>query len=223
MQIHILEAGPKVLGNMSAHASRKSEKYLKDRDVNIWLNTMVKDFDGKTVKCNSQNFETNTLIWAAGISGQSPKGLNVQKSRAQRLISNEFNQVKGLENVYAIGDIAQIETESTPNGHSMLASVAEQQGGFLGRNFNRLAQGKTLQPFVYNDKGTMATIGRNRAVVDLSFIKFGGFIGWLTWMFVHLMLLVDFRSRLVVFINWAWSYAFYDKGTRIILRKIGKT
>jgi NADH dehydrogenase len=102
----------------------------------------------------------------------------------------------------------------------MLASVAEQQGSFLAHNLNSLTKGKAMKPFVYNDRGTMATIGRNKAVVDLSFIKFGGFIGWLTWMFVHLMLLVDFRSRLVVFINWVWSYVFYDKGTRIIMRKV---
>ncbi|MGB0805430.1 MAG: NAD(P)/FAD-dependent oxidoreductase [Salibacteraceae bacterium] len=222
MQIHVLEAGPKVLGNMSEHASQKSEQYLKNRGINIWLNTLVKDFDGKTVTSNKQNFETNTLIWAAGISGQSPKGLNVEKSRASRLITDETNLVKGTINIFAIGDIAQIQSESTPNGHAMLASVAEQQGAFLAKNFNRVAKGKEMEPFVYNDKGTMATIGRNKAVVDLSFIKFGGFIGWLTWMFVHLMLLVDFRSRLVVFINWVWSYVFYDKGTRIIMRKVGK-
>ena len=223
MQIHILEAGAKVLGNMSAHASRKSELYLKQRDINIWLNTMVKDYDGKTVQSNKQNFETNTLIWAAGISGQSPKGLNVEKSRAQRLVTDGYNQVKGLENVFALGDIAQIETEEVPNGHPMLASVAEQQGSFLAKNMNAIAKGREMTPFIYNDKGTMATIGRNKAVVDLSFFQFGGFVGWLTWMFVHLMLLVDFRSRLVVFINWVWSYLFYDKGTRIIMRKFHKS
>ncbi|MFT5878863.1 MAG: NADH dehydrogenase [Salibacteraceae bacterium] len=220
MQIHILEAGTKVLGNMSAHASRKSEEYLKNRGINIWLNTMVKDFDGKTVTCNSQNFETNTLVWAAGISGQSPKGLNVEKSRASRLFTDETNKIKGIDSVFAIGDIAQMVTPKNPNGHPMLASVAEQQGSFLAHNLNSLTKGKAMKPFVYNDRGTMATIGRNKAVVDLSFIKFGGFIGWLTWMFVHLMLLVDFRSRLVVFINWVWSYVFYDKGTRIIMRKV---
>ena len=219
MEIHILEANDRVLANMSSVASEKSEKYLKQRGIHIWLNTMVKDYDGKTVVSNNQNFESKTLIWAAGIKGSSPKGLNINKSRAERILTDEFNAIKGVENVFAIGDIAQTETEENPNGNAMLASVAEQQGAHLAKNMNLVAKGKSMIPFTYNDKGTMATIGRNKAVVDLSFIKFGGFLGWLTWMFVHLMLLVDFRSRLVVFINWVWSYLFYDKGTRLIIRK----
>jgi NADH dehydrogenase len=104
----------------------------------------------------------------------------------------------------------------------MLASVAEQQGHQLARNFNRMASGQKMRPFEYKDKGTMATVGRNRAVVDLPFMKLGGILGWFVWMFVHLMLLVDFRNRLVVFINWAWSYINYDKGTRVIIRKFSK-
>jgi NADH dehydrogenase len=224
MQIHILEANDRVLANMSSVASQKSEKYLKQRGIHIWLNTMVKDYDGKTVTSNKQKFESKTLIWAAGIKGYSPEGLKIEKTRAHRIVVNEFTQVKGIEDVFAIGDIAQIETELYPNGNAMLASVAEQQGAHLAKNFNLKSRGKEMIPFVYSDKGTMATIGRNKAVVDLSFIKFGGFMGWLTWMFVHLMLLVDFRSRLVVFINWVWSYLFYDKGTRLIIRKFkGKT
>jgi len=219
MQIHILEANDRVLANMSEESSRKSEKYLKQRGIHIWLNTMVKDYDGRTVTSNKQNFEARTLIWAAGIMGSSPEGLKIEKTRGQRIVVGDCNQIKGVEDVYAIGDIAQIETELYPRGNAMLASVAEQQGAHLAKNFNLKAKGKEMVPFVYNDKGTMATIGRNKAVVDLSFIKFGGLFGWLTWMFVHLMLLVDFRSRLVVFINWVWSYIFYDKGTRIIIRK----
>ncbi len=219
MQIHILEANDRVLANMSAVASEKAEKYLKQQGIQIWLNTMVKDYDGRTVQSNKQDFESKTLIWAAGIMGASPKGLKMEKSRSQRILTSEINQVKGVEEVYAIGDIAQTETKENPNGNAMLASVAEQQGAHLARNFNALAKGKDMEPFVYSDMGTMATIGRNKAVVDLSFIKFGGWIGWIVWMFVHLMLLVDFRSRLVVFINWVWSYIFYDKGTRLIIRK----
>ena len=219
MQIHIVEANDRVLAAMSSHASEKSEKYLKSRDIHIWLNTFVKDYDGKTVFTSKKNFQSNTLIWAAGIKGQAPHGINLEKTKDHRIIVDEFNAVKGFDGIYSIGDVASVQTESNPKGHAMLASVAEQQGNQLANNFNRKANKKEMIAFKYQDKGTMATIGRNKAVVDLSFIKFGGFAGWFVWMFVHLMLLVDFRSRLVVFINWVWSYINYDKGTRLIVRK----
>lgn len=222
MQIHIIEANTRVLAAMSEESSKKSETYLKKRGIHIWLNTMVKDYNGNTVLTNKKTFESSTLIWAAGIKGYFPKGLAINATRSNRIIVDEFNAVKNVEDVYAIGDVAQIESKAYPNGNAMLASVAEQQGFHLAKNFNALNKNKPLQPFIYNDKGTMATIGRNKAVVDLAFIKFGGFLGWMTWMFVHLMLLVDFRSRLVVFINWVWSYINYDKGTRLIVRKFYK-
>lgn len=222
MQIHIVEANSRVLAAMSEESSKKSETYLKKRGVQIWLNTMVKDYDGSTILTNKKTFESNTLIWAAGIKGYYPKGLAINASRANRILVDEFNAIKNLTDIYAIGDVAQIESDEYPNGNAMLASVAEQQGAHLAKNLNALTKNKPLQPFVYNDKGTMATIGRNKAVVDLAFIKFGGILGWMTWMFVHLMLLVDFRSRLVVFINWVWSYINYDKGTRLIVRRFNK-
>jgi len=219
MQIHIVEANSRVLASMSETASKKSEKYLKKKGIQIWLNTFVKDFDGHTVITNNTNFESKTLIWAAGIEGASPEAINIEKTKSKRIITDGYNRVKNHENVYALGDIAHIESDDYPNGNPMLAGVAEQQGAQLAKNLNRKAAGKDLKPFKYRDKGSMATIGRNKAVVDLPFIKFGGILGWFTWMFVHLMLLVDFRSRLVVFINWVWSYLRYDKGTRVIVRK----
>lgn len=219
MQIHIVEATNRVLSSMSKTASEKSEKYLKSRGINIWLNTFVQDYDGNIVTTSKKKFLSNTLIWAAGIKGQFPLGIELKQTNASRIIVDEFNAVTGLEGIYSIGDVASIETEKTPKGHAMLASVASQQGAHLADNFNRMAKKQEMKSFKYIDKGTMATIGRNKAVVDLSFIKFGGFAGWFIWMFVHLMLLVDFRSRLVVFINWIWSYINYDKGTRLIVRK----
>jgi NADH dehydrogenase len=219
MQIHVVEANSRVLGAMSKTASEKSEKYLKQRDIHLWLNTLVKDFDGNTIFTNNKNFRSKTLIWAAGIKANFPGGINANISKENRLITDEYNAVTDCENVYAIGDVSKIKSENTPEGHAMLASVAAQQGYHLAKNFNRMARKKEPIPFVYKDKGTMATIGRNKAVVDLSFIKFGGFWGWFTWMFVHLMLLVDFRSRVLVFINWVWSYINYDKSTRLIVRK----
>ncbi len=219
MQIHIIEANNRVLANMSKESSKRTEKYLKAQDINIWLNTTVNDYDGSNVITNKKEFKAGTLIWAAGIKGAYPNGLKTETTRGNRIIVDEFNKIKTLSDIYVIGDLACIQSKKYPEGNPMLASVAEQQGKQLAKNLNLRANGKEMHPFRYNDKGTMATIGRNKAVVDLSFIKFGGLFGWLTWMFVHLMLLVDFRSRLVVFTNWVWSYLKYDKGTRLIIRK----
>lgn len=219
MQIHLVEAADRLLANMSEVASDKTEKFLKKMDVNVWLNTMVKDYDGKVVTTNNHNFNSKTLVWAAGVMGIPPSGLNAKLVRGNRVETDEFNALVGKENIYAIGDVAQINSKEAPNGHPMLASVAGQQGAHLAKNLNGLAKGESMIPFVYTDKGTMATVGRNLAVVDLPFWSFSGLFAWLTWMFVHLMLLVDYRSRLVVFVNWAWSYLNYDKGTRLIVRK----
>jgi NADH dehydrogenase len=218
MQIHIVEATDRVLSSMSKTASEKTEKYLKDRGIHVWLNTKVKDYDGNTIYTDNKNLKSKTLIWAAGIKGDFPKGIKVI-SNDNRIVTNDFNMVIGTKDVFAIGDVAKIVSKDYPDGHPMLASVAGQQGLQLAKNLNRKIRNKKMIPFNYIDKGTMATIGRNKAVVDLSFIKFGGFWGWFTWMFVHLMLLVDYRSRLIIFINWVWSYFNYDRSARLIVRK----
>jgi NADH dehydrogenase len=220
MQIHVIEASPKVLAAMSEKASEKATRFLKKMGVNIWVDTQVKDYDGFTVSTSAEEFQAKTLIWAAGVQGAPVKGLNASETaRGNRIVVNEMGIVKGYDNIYALGDVAAMHTEATPNGYPMLGSVAQQQGKWLAKNFNRLVKNRSLKPFKYKDKGTMATIGRNKAVVDLPFLKFSGFFAWMAWMFVHLMLLVDFRSRLVVFVNWTWSYINYDKGTRLIVRK----
>ncbi|MCB0754177.1 MAG: NAD(P)/FAD-dependent oxidoreductase [Flavobacteriales bacterium] len=218
MQIHIIEAADRLLAAMSETSSDKTEKFLKKMGVNVWLSTQVKDYDGNTVVTNNQTFKSKTLVWAAGVKGCPVEGLDATIARGNRIVTDGFNRVKGKADVYCIGDVSVIQTEENPNGHAMLASVAGQQGAQLAKNLNRMAKGQEMQPFAYTDKGTMATIGRNLAVVDLPFMSFGGIMAWFTWMFVHLMLLVDYRSRLVVFINWAWSYINYDKGTRLIVR-----
>jgi NADH dehydrogenase len=218
MQIHIVEAADRLLAAMSETSSAKTEKFLKKMGVNVWLGAQVKDYDGTVVQTNERTFNSKTLVWAAGVKGCPVDGLDATIARGNRVVTNAFNLIKGKTDVYCIGDVAMVQTEEIPNGYPMLASVAGQQGAQLAKNLNRKARGKDMQPFVYADKGTMATIGRNLAVVDLPFLSFGGMVAWLTWMFVHLMLLVDFRSRLVVFVNWAWSYVNYDKGTRLIVR-----
>ena len=223
MQISIVEANGRVLKGMSEEASARAAKYLQSRDINIYLNQRVKNFDGNTVETGGLKLEAKTVVWAAGIKGTFPKGVDKKKIvSGNRIQTDPYNRIEGCESEYAIGDVALIRSEQYPSGNPMLASVAEQQGLQLARNFNRLSSGQKMRPFEYRDKGTMATIGRNRAVVDLPFMKLGGILGWFIWMFVHLMLLVDFRNRLVVFINWAWSYINYDKGTRVIIRKFSK-
>jgi len=223
MQISIVEANGRVLKGMSKEASARAEKYLRKRDVNIYLHQRVLTYDGNTASTGDFELEAKTVIWAAGIKGKFPKGIRKDAIvPGNRIAVDEFNRIKGNEEVYAIGDVACISSERYPRGNAMLASVAEQQGHQLAQNFNRLSSGQKMKPFLFNDKGTMATIGRNRAVVDLPFMKIGGIIGWYIWMFVHLMLLVDFRNRLIVFFNWAWSYINYDKGTRVIIRKFNK-
>lgn len=221
MNIYLLEGSPKLLGAMSEKSSRQAMKYLQEMGVTIHVNAVVQSYDGKTVFLkNGSTLTSNTLIWAAGVTGNVIPGLTKATIvRGNRLKVDAFNKVDGYDNIYALGDIAAIVTEETPQGHAMMAPPAMQEGRHLARNFNKTARNKPVKPFKYFDKGTMATVGRNRAVVDMpNGIHFGGFIAWLAWMFVHLMYLIGFRSKFVVFLNWMWSYFTFDKGTRLIVR-----
>ena len=219
MQIHLIEASPALLSAMSNKASKKAAKFLRKMGVNVWLSTQVKDYDGSSVITDKETFATKTLIWAAGVKGIGIPGLEKADVRGGRYTVDSINRIKNYDSVFAIGDVALMETPNSPKGLPMLASVAQQQGKSLAHNLMRLVNGKESKDFKYKDKGTMATVGRNKAVVDLPFYSFSGFFAWLTWMFVHLMLLVDFRSRLMVFVNWVWSYINFDRGTRLIVRK----
>ncbi|WP_304138043.1 NAD(P)/FAD-dependent oxidoreductase [Mesonia mobilis] len=221
MKIHLLEGLDRVLPPMSEKASMKAEKFLKDLGVYIHLNTMVEDYDGELVKTNTdESFETETFIWSAGVTGSPVKGLNASAivDRANRYQVNVFNQVEGYENVFAIGDIALMKSEEYPKGHPMVAQPAIQQGKHLAKNLERIIKKQKLEPFNYFDKGTMATIGRNKAVVDLNKSTFGGFFAWFIWMFVHLWFLVGFRNRVVTFFNWTYSYINFDRAARLIIR-----
>ena len=221
MHIQLIEASDQILKNMSENASKRSLKFLKNLGIEVDLNTTVKDYDGTDVTTSKENINTKTLIWTAGVKGAPIDGLLTTINRSNRITTDEYHKIKGRDSsIYSIGDVSSIESPLVKNGHPMLASVASQQGHHLSSNFNRLAKNKKLKPFEYKDRGTMATIGKNKAVVDLPFMKFSGIIAWMVWMFLHLMLLVDFRNRLVVFINWSWSYFNSDKGLRLIIRKV---
>ncbi|MBO6517997.1 MAG: NAD(P)/FAD-dependent oxidoreductase [Bacteroidia bacterium] len=225
MKIHLIEAGPKLLAGMSEKSSVKAFEYLRKIDVHVWLNTFVETYQNGEVKTSDEgSFRTETLIWAAGVKGNVPDGLDATYfGRNNRLITDQFCAMNGFSNVYVLGDAGLIQSELYPEGLPMLASVAMQQGKYLAQSFNREARGKEVFPFIYVDKGTMATIGRNKAVAEISKLKLKGVFAWAVWMLVHLMLLVGFRNRVVVLVNWAWNYVNYNNGLRLIVRPYKKT
>jgi NADH dehydrogenase len=162
------------------------------------------------------------IIWTAGIKGNVVKGLKPDSySRHGRLIVDRYSRIKGYENIFALGDIAYMTEERYPNGHPQVAQVAIQQARSLSQNLARILKGKPMKQFHYRDLGTMATIGRNLAVVELPFVSFHGIFGWFVWMFVHLMSIVGVKNKLMIFINWAYKYVTYDQSTRLILRPKG--
>ncbi|NJB70479.1 NADH dehydrogenase [Saonia flava] len=224
-QINIIQAGDCLLKGMSSKASKKAEDFLEKLGVQVWKNTRVTSYDGKLVTTKTDlTFESATLVWAAGVQAVSLKGLNAKEflTYSNRLKVNEFNLVEGFDTIFAIGDVALMETEDCPYGHPMMAQPAIQQGKCLGDNLVRLLEEKPMKPFEYKDKGSMATIGRNKAVVDLPNFKFQGVFAWFVWMFVHLFFLIGFRNRMVVFINWVYNYIRFDREARLIIRPYRK-
>ena len=220
MQIYIVESGAELLGPMSKNAQVKSKEYLEQLGVNVMLNIRVSDFDGQYAHFNDgSKIRTNNLVWAAGVKANSIEGINPSIiMRGGRMKVNEYNQVDGYQNIFALGDVALMTEEKFPNGHPQVAQPAIQQGKLLAKNLVKLIRGNELKAFKYNDLGSMATVGRNLAVVDLPFWKFQGFFAWLTWMFVHLMAIVGVKNKLLIFINWLWNYVTYDQSLRLIIR-----
>lgn len=224
-QINLVQGSDRILPAMSEIASKKAEDFLEKLGVNVWKNLRVTEYDGKLAKTNEDTiFETETLIWAAGVKASSIKGLDVTElcTFGNRLKVNEFNQVENFEHIFAIGDVACMSSDAHPKGHPMMAQPAIQQGENLGENLVRILNGKKMKPFTYRDKGSMATIGRNKAVADLPKFKFQGIFAWFVWMFVHLYFLIGFRNRLVVFINWVYNYIKFDREARLIIRPYKK-
>lgn len=220
MTINLVEAGPRLLASMSLEASEKSQTYLKQLGVNVLTSTQVTSYDGLEVKfSNGQTIKTHNLIWAAGVIANSIKGIPQSASaRGNRILVNRFNEVLDLSNVYALGDLAYMPTKQFPNGHPQVATVANEQADTLSKNLLRLEQSKSQVEFEYSNKGSMATVGRHLAVVDLPFIKFQGFFAWLFWMFLHLMLILGVKNKLLVFINWMWKYFTFDQSLRLIIK-----
>lgn len=220
-QINLIQSGDRILKEMSEQASQKAEDFLEALGVQVWKNVRVKSYDGKLVTTETELcFQAATLVWAAGVKGASIKGLDAEAllMRGNRLKVNAYNQVIGYQEIFAIGDVAGMELEEFPCGHPMMAQPAIQQGRNLGYNLIALLENKPLKPFVYKDKGSMATIGRNKAVVDMKHFKFQGVFAWFVWMFVHLFFLIGFRNRMIVFVNWVYNYVRFDREARLIIR-----
>jgi NADH dehydrogenase len=221
LEIHLIEGANRVLPPMSEESSADAHKYLTEMGVQIHLETMVKDYKNCEVTTNNgKTISSENFIWSAGVHGAPVQGLKAESliDRANRYKVNTFNQVEGYENVFAIGDIALMHSEDYPKGHPMVAQPAIQQGRQLAKNILNIIKGEKLQPFEYNDKGSMATIGRNKAVVDIGKFQLGGFIAWYIWMFVHLWFLIGIKNRLVTFLNWVYNYINYDRSERLIIR-----
>ncbi len=221
MKVFLVEGLDRLLPPMSEESGRRALKDLEERfETNVLLNTMVEDYDGYEVTLSTgEKIIAETLIWAAGVTGRIVKGLDKAKTEKSRYVVDNYSRVKGYTDIFAIGDIAYMECEAYPKGHPQVAPVAMQQGERLAKNLKALFEDKALKPFDYFDKGTMATIGRNRAVADLpNGMKFWGLPAWLAWMFIHLLYLVSFRQKLITLGNWTWNYFTYDRGTRLIIR-----
>jgi NADH dehydrogenase len=225
MKINLIQSGDRILNTMSEKSSEAAEKFLLKLGVKIWKNVRVTNYDGRIITTNTDlTLDSATVIWTAGVQGAKIAGIDSKSlvDKAERIRVNEFNQVAGYDNIFAIGDIASMESEEYPQGHPMVAQPAMQQGKLLGENLIRLINKEAMKPFKYNDKGSMATIGRNLAVVDLPNYHFNGFFAWFVWMFVHLFSLIGFKNKAVVFLNWVYNYIRFDREGRLIIRPYKK-
>jgi NADH dehydrogenase len=220
MKIYIVEGLGKVLPPMSDEAGQKAQRYLEDLGVIVKLNTLVESYDGETVTFKGgEQIRTQTLVWGAGVTGALLDGLPAESIEKGRILVDPINRVQGLTDVFAIGDIAFMKLEKYPKGHPGVAQPAIQQGVHLAKNLRKLMRNEPTEPFDYFDKGSLAIVGRSRAVADLpGNVHLGGFIAWMAWLFVHIWYLVGFRSKLIVFSNWMYRLFTYQRGTRIIIR-----
>jgi NADH dehydrogenase len=222
MDIHLVEASGRLLNGMSDAASAKAKEYLENFGVHVHLNTSVKSYDGTTITLgNGNTLKSRMMIWAAGVTAQPITGIPAEAlGRGRRIKVDAFNRVPGYDNIFAVGDACIMESDAGfQNGHPQMAQPAMQQGKLVARNIQNLLTNKPLKPFKYFDKGSMATIGRNKAVADLKAVKVQGFIAWLIWMFIHLVSLIGFKNKFFVFLSWIFSYFSYDKSNRLIIAR----
>jgi NADH dehydrogenase len=230
MHIYLLEGAGKTLAAMSEKSSQQSTKYLEKLGVEVMTNTLVKDYNGRDVELNDGKFiPAATVIWAAGIKGNIPAGIEDSLiAKGNRIKVDRYCRLIGYNNIYAVGDLAYMETPNYPNGHPQVAPVAMQQADLVAGNLKlieRKSNPDRQYEFEYRDKGSMATVGRNLAVVDIPKPKlhFGGFFAWLIWMSLHLVLILGVKNRFFVFFNWVYNYITYDQNLRLIFKEFDKT
>ena len=221
INIHLIHGAPRLLNTMSEQASAAAKKFLEELGVQLSLDTIVHDFDGENVHIkDGSTIRADKVIWAAGITCNTIEGLPDTSftSSSNRLKVDAFNQVEGVESIFAIGDLACQTEAAYPKGHPQVAQVAIQQARCLASNFRRLQKKQPMNPFHYRDLGSMATIGRNRAVVDLPFWRFQGAFAWLVWLLVHLFSILGAKNKLFIFLNWVWNYFTYDQSLRLVIK-----
>lgn len=218
-RIFLIEGSKNTLNNMSEDSKKESKCYLEQMGVTLYTETFVNDYDGTTVTLNTgEQIKTKTVIWAAGVTGNKIEGFSKEEmAPGNRLKVDRTNKVLATENIYAVGDIALMETPNYPKGHPQVANVAINQAKTLVKNLKLMEENKPTLAFEYIDRGSMATVGRNKAVVDLPSFHFKGYFAWLVWMFLHLMLILSVKNKLIIFINWAWAYVTKDTSLRLIL------
>jgi NADH dehydrogenase len=224
LKIMLLEGSAYTLSNMSDSSKIASMKYLQELGVTVITEVFVTGYDGETVKLsNGEIIKSRSVIWAAGVTGNLVEGINRESiTKSNRYIVDRVNRITGYKNIFAIGDIAYMETPVYPRGHPQVANVAINQGRNLAYNLRILETGKPLKEYEYRDMCSMATIGKHRAVVDLPFMRFKGYFAWFIWMFLHLMLILSVKNKLMIFINWAWYYLTKDSSLRLIFNPPGK-
>jgi NADH dehydrogenase len=219
MEVHLIQSRPDLLNGMSGQASVKSREFLEELGVDVITGVRVTGYDGNKITLNNgRSLFSTKVIWAAGITGQPIAGIPDEVyADGSRIKTNEFSQVVGFDDFYALGDNAYME-EGEHKGHPQVAQPAIQQARLLAKNLNGEVKGKPFKPFHYRDLGTMATIGRNKAIADLPYLKTQGFVAWILWLVVHLKSILGVRNKLLVLTNWIWSYITMDQGLRILIR-----
>lgn len=224
LNIILIEGSKHTLNTMSDIAKKTSQTYLTKMGVKVYTETFVKDYDGELLSLSNGNqIKTKTVLWAAGVTGNRIEGFSdTMYAQGNRLKVDRVNKVDETENIFALGDIALMTTPKYPKGHPQVANVAINQAKLLAKNLKSITQNKKTKEFEYKDKGSMATIGTNKAVVDLPFVSFKGYFAWLVWMFLHLMLILSVKNKLIIFINWAWAYVTKDSSLRLILSDTNK-